>query len=319
MISIDKINYRLVNLSLIFIIFFLSIKILPDIIPFLKNYSFNFVISLYISIILYSISKSFEKRLNSKLTKVLVIILFIGVIFLLIYLLVPKAYNLILNFKVIINRNVSNKFIKSYVFKISDNLLDFSTNILFKSIGIIKNIIEVIIFSIVLFLSMPFIISNLDKLFLRGKYNNIYLKMKNDFNKYFNTLIKLVLIEIVEYTFLFFIIHNPYYLVLGILMGITSLIPYLGNLIVSIFALFLSMSISFKLFIFTALIILIIPILDSYIRDPKIYKSSLKINGFKVILTTLILSYFLGIIGIIIAVPTIIVFDNLFYSYKYKI
>ena len=88
----------------------------------------------------------------------------------------------------------------------------------------------------------------------------------------------------IEYTFIYYFIGHPYYLLIGYLAGITTIIPMFGAILTNIIALITGIYVSKKLFILSALVIILCPIIDSYLIDPKIYNKNIKISQIKIII-----------------------------------
>ncbi|MFA7688881.1 MAG: AI-2E family transporter, partial [Bacilli bacterium] len=112
--------------------------------------------------------------------------------------------------------------------------------------------------------------------------------------------------QIIEYTLLFYIIGHPHFLLLGILSGITTIIPYFGGLFTSVIALITASVISTKLLILTLIICIVFPNIDAYIISPKIYSKAIKLHPLIIIFAVLTGGILFKTIGIIIALPATI-------------
>jgi predicted PurR-regulated permease PerM len=124
---------------------------------------------------------------------------------------------------------------------------------------------------------------------------------------YFSALGKIILIQTIEYIILFYIIGHPNYLLLGILAGITTIIPYFGGIFTNIIALITASVISTKLLILTLIVCIVFPNIDAYIISPKIYSKAIKLHPLVIIFSILTGGILFKMIGIIIALPITII------------
>ena len=335
MIIIDKINYKLINFALILIIFFFIIltksfwinillvvkKILtPIVLSFTTAYFFNAVVNLL---------NVKSKKYN--LIKIIVLFLFLFVFSILFYFAFPILIKEILNIlssilkfsDMVFNNNIDEiNFIKPIITDLIARIINgFSNNgftYFFKSIDIISNFIIILILS-VYFLFKIEDIKKYVKAYLK-KYNRLYLVIKNidvSLNNYLKSLFIIVIIEMVEYTFIYFLIGHENFLLIGLLAGLTTIIPYFGALFTNIIAL-ITASNNLTLFILSSLVILICPIFDSYIIDPKIYHKNINITPIATIISIIVCSNLFGFIGVVIAIPFYIITREIFKVYLKK-
>ena len=336
MIIIDKINYKLINFALILVIFFFIIltksfwldiflifkKILtPIIISFSIAYFFNSVVNL-INI----------KSKKYNLIKIIVLLLFILVFTLLFYFALPILIKEFLNIlssilefsemffdsKNLSDLNFLKPVITDLIVKIINNFSNNGFTYFFKSIDIISNFIIILILS-GYFLFKLDDIKEILKTYLI-KYNRLYLVIKNidiSLNNYLKSLFIIVIIEMVEYTLIYFLIGHENFLLIGLLAGITTIIPYFGALFTNVIAL-ITASHDLTLFILSSLVILICPIFDSYIIDPKIYHKNINITPIATIISIIVCSNLFGFIGVVVAIPFYIITREIFMVYLKK-
>lgn len=330
MIVLIKLNYKLVNLFLAIASFFLILKLIPESIGLFEYISpiiTPILISFLISYMLYLIYKFLPNKINKniKILIVLFILLIVTIVF--IFKLIPilkKELTFLADMISYITKNIPKRinvsnnismYLEKSLSNISNNIYKITSDVILKSINTIKTVIFVITLSIFIFIGMDQIKEKLYLLLKKTKYECLIKNILLDISKYFKSLGIIMIIEFVEYTFVFFIIGHENYLLLGLLMSISSLIPYLGNTIVNILSILFSLRISRICFILTVTATLLLPILDAYVVDPKIIKSTLKINPIKIILVSILLNLIFGAVGFILAVPTIIIIENIL-SYK---
>ncbi len=100
----------------------------------------------------------------------------------------------------------------------------------------------------------------------------------------------------------------PYSALVSVIVGMTNIIPYFGPFIGSIPAFFIILTQDvFKAFLFLALIIVIQQI-DGNIINPRIVGKTTSINSMWVIIAITVVGGWLGIVGMVIAIPLFSVF-----------
>ena len=168
----------------------------------------------------------------------------------------------------------------------------------------------IVIFAAVYFLIDMEKIRKFIKSKLGGKTNRRYKYVKTldvELGNYCIGLGENILVQLFEYTLVFFIIGHPNYLVLGILAAFTTIIPYFGALVVDILALLIASVISTKLFILTILVIVICPQLDGYVIGPKIYGKTNKLHPLVSIFAVFAGGILGGFWGIVLSLPVAII------------
>jgi predicted PurR-regulated permease PerM len=106
---------------------------------------------------------------------------------------------------------------------------------------------------------------------------------------------------------LFWFFHLRYPLLLGFIVGITDVIPYFGPIIGAVPALIIAATVSVKLVIITAVIILVLQFLEGNILSPYIVGKSLHMHPLLIILAITAGGEIGGVIGLILAVPVLVV------------
>lgn len=107
---------------------------------------------------------------------------------------------------------------------------------------------------------------------------------------------------------LFWIFHMKYPLLLGLIIGITNVIPYFGPVIGAIPAVIIASAISVKMIIITVCIVLVMQFLEGNILSPLIVGKSLHMHPLVIILALLIGEELGGILGLILSVPILAIF-----------
>ena len=108
-------------------------------------------------------------------------------------------------------------------------------------------------------------------------------------------------------------LHVRYFVLLGILMGITNLIPVAGNLITITLAILVAASDSWTKALGVMIAYLVYVQLENAVLTPRIMKTSVDLMGITVLVALLCGTEVAGIVGALVAVPTaamIVVFAN---------
>ncbi len=105
----------------------------------------------------------------------------------------------------------------------------------------------------------------------------------------------------------YWILGVPYFALLGLIIGISDLIPIVGMLfsvIVVLLVIFLTMQLTVGVVLSGIAVIGCLHLLEAYILGPKIVGEGIGIPPVVMILSLIIFGYFLGFLGLLIAVPT---------------
>lgn len=102
---------------------------------------------------------------------------------------------------------------------------------------------------------------------------------------------------------LFWAFHMKFALVLGMIIGITNVIPYFGPLIGAVPALIVASTVSVKMIIIVVIIIIILQFLEGNILSPYIVGKSTHMHPLFIMFALLLGEEVGGMIGMIVAVP----------------
>lgn len=324
-----KLNYRLLNILILIAIVCLIYTIKDlwlGIVLKIIDISFPFFVAFAVAYAVYPIvNKLNEFGLPKWLSIAIVCFLGLGFLATIVILIVPMLYDQILlflsNISVFIS-DISTKYelnlgvLQTSITEISSNIMksigsyisDGAVNVVNASISVVTSLI-IIIFSAVYFLIdmekiRTFIKRKLGRSNSR-RYN--YVKsLDKELSNYCVGLGQNIIVQLFEYTFVFFIIGHPNYLVLGILAAFTTVIPYFGAFVVDILALLIASVISTKLFILTLIVVLVCPQIDGYIIGPKIYGKTNKIHPLVSIFAVFAGGILGGFWGIVLSLPVAI-------------
>ncbi|OEH91514.1 AI-2E family transporter [Bacillus solimangrovi] len=104
-------------------------------------------------------------------------------------------------------------------------------------------------------------------------------------------------------TLAFWLVGMKYALILGILIGLTNVIPYFGPIIGAVPALIIAFTVSIKMVIIVVVIIILLQFLEGNLLSPIIVGKSLHMHPIFIIFALIAGGEVGGIIGLIIAVP----------------
>lgn len=325
----NKINYKLINLSLVTLIIFLMYRtghlwmgVTNTTLSIVGPFFFAFVVA-------YALYPFLRYLQNKKIPKgiavFIVIGLVLGILAITVGLIAPLLFNqlsslfnniiaflkeLSLNFDLDIGplqTNLSESFndiIKSLSKYISDGAVSL--------IGISLNAISIVVIS---FSAAIYFLIDMDRMrtytkkYLRKHSKKMYRYVRlldHEMKNYFDGFFKIVLITLVEYTITFYIIGHPNALLLGFLAAVATLIPYFGGIITNCIACVTAFVISPALFIRTVIAFFVLSNVDGYIINPFVYGKTNQVHPIVVIMSVFAGGILWGILGIVISLPVAI-------------
>ena len=335
----NKLNYKLLNLliliAIICLLYFirglwlgLVTSIFGIISPFLLAFGLAYVI--------YPLVKKLIDAGAPKWLAILTVcILGVGSLFIIIVLTVPLIYEQTLAFLSNISMflsDLSSKYeinfggLQSALTDISSNLISSLGNVLSNgAIGILNSSINVISTGIVVICAAVYFLIDMEKIrmFIKGVLKRKHIrtmdfvcKLDTELTKYIGGMGLTIIIQIIEYTIAFALIGHPNYLILGILSGISAIIPWFGGFLVAVVSLLVSSVISGKMFVLTVIICIICPILDGNVIGPKVYGKTNNLHPLLVIFAVFAGGAIGGFWGIVISLPIAIAIKAAFMFYK---
>ena len=333
----NKINFKLINIAIIITIIFLLYQIRGlwlGVIDVALDIITPFLVAFAIAYALYPLTQKLVVNGFPKwLANLLVLLITFGFIITIIILVIPMLYEQLLLFLSNISTfisDISDKYsinlggLETSLSDISSSLIqnvgstisNGAINVLNASVGFATAFIVVVFVFIYLLIDMEKIRENIKKFIgrKRTKAYNYIKKLDHEVSNYFSGLGKNILIQFVEYTTIFFIIGHPNYLILGVLMSISTIVPIFGGLIVNILALLIASVISPTLFWLTLAVCCICPQIDSYVIAPKVYGKTNQIHPLINIFAVFTGGILGGALGIIISLPIAII---IIATYKY--
>ena len=336
----NKLNYKLINLTLVAIaIYFvyktgnLWIGLISKIIHIFLPFIFAFAIAYAMYPFLQKmIKKHIPKWLGVSIIVFLILALIAFVIYIVSTILVGQLTSLfdglitfvkrLSEFNFDINVAGLEKDLSSIFKNVLSNVGTYVSNGAINIIGTSLNILSKFLIAAAAFV---YFLVDMDK--IRHGIRNFFLKrssktfnyvkeLDHQMRKYLSGLLTVMLISIVEYTFAYTIIGHPNALLLGFLAGVANLIPYFGGMANNTLAAILAFVVSPYLFIKTIITFMVLSMIDSYVINANVYGKTNSIHPLIVIVSVFAGSSLFGIMGIVISFPLAIIIVTTYKHYK---
>ena len=334
----NKIDFKLINVSLFVLIIFLlyqTSNLWIGLVKLISKIIFPFLIAFAVAYALYPFSKYLEehkipKKLSIFIVLAIVVAIF-GVVLFMVFPLLFEQLGSLFNSIITFIKEISLEY--DIDFGPLQSTLSDSFNEIIKTLGkyISDGAISVIGIS-VNYLSIAFIavasaiyfLNDMDKiresikrkLSKNTKMYNYVRALDHSMKNYVTGFLKIVLITIFEYGIAFLIIGHPHAILLGFLAAVASLIPYFGGMFTNFIAAITAFVVSPALFIKTVIVFFILSGLDSYVINPYVYGKTNEVHPLVVILSVFAGGKLLGVLGIIISLPVAILLLTTYHYFK---
>lgn len=338
----DKLNYKLLNILIIIAIICLLYFIRGlwiGIVTTIFNVIAPFLLAFAIAYVIYPIVKKLIDSGAPKWLAILTVcILGFGSIFIILILTVPLLYEQTLLFLSNISMLLSDlstkyeinfgglqttltDFSSNIISNIGSTISDGAINIVNSSVSAFSTAIVVVGAAIYFLIDMHQIRESIKKYLSRKSRKTcaFLTKLDDELIKYIGGLGRTILIQIIEYTLAFLLIGHPNYLILGVLSGLSAIIPWFGGFLVAVISLLVSSVISTKLFILTVIVCIVCSILDGNVIGPKVYSKTNKLHPIVVIFAVSAGGAIGGFWGIVISLPIAIMIKTTYNFYQKEI
>lgn len=340
MVKRNKVDFRLVNISLIVLIFFLIYRtgnLWIDTVAKIVAIFTPFVLAFALAYAEYPlVEKLRAKKMSKNLSTALVIFATVGIAIFVIYIiasvLVGQLSDLFANISSFLtefsegdwNINISglqetlNEGFKSIITDLTKYVSDGAINIIGSSITVIGNLFFAFAAYTYFLIDMEKIRKFLKEFLIRRSEKTFrFVKLLDgEMMKYLSGLMQVMIISVFEYSIVYAIIGHPNAILLGFLAGIANLIPYFGGIACNSIAAITAFVISPGLFVRTVIAFFLLSSVDSYLINPLIYGKSNSIHPLITIFAMFAGSMILGIVGIFIAFPVAIIICAAYNFYK---
>jgi len=338
----NKVNYKLVNLTLVILAIFFLYKtghLWMGIVNKVVGIMLPFLFAFALAYALHPILKFMQKKKIPKGLAVTIIVLTLALIVsVLIYVvstvLVGQLSNLFNSILAFINKLSNYEFSSDVNFSGLENSLNDVFKNIMSNIGqyVSNGTIHLVntslgLFSKVCIAAAAFVYLLIDMDKIREGVRNFFKKRKKktyDFvssldhqmKKYLSGLVIVMIISVFEYSIVYSIIGHPNALLLGLLAGVANLIPYFGGIMNNCVAAVTAFVISPSLFIKTLVVFTVLSMVDSYVINANVYGKTNSIHPLIVIFSVFAGSAIFGIMGIVISFPMAILGVTAFKFYK---
>lgn len=156
----------------------------------------------------------------------------------------------------------------------------------------------------------------------KHEFNRLH-KFLSDFEKllsrYVGGLLIVMFVLTIISTIMFLISGLDNALLFGFIIGLTNMIPFIGNIIGGAIAVVFALSQSLTLAIIILIEVIVLVIIESNFVTPMIQSKSISINPLLIIFGITIFGYIFGFFGVLLAIPLIIFFKLIIKHYFEKL
>lgn len=340
MLNDKKLDYKLVNLAVLALIVYLMYhtgnlwigifnKIVSIVLPFLIGFGVAYSV--------YPIVQKLRKRnwpkglaIFTVVMVMFVLLIFMGYIFCTTCVsqisnlfnslieFVKELGNTNLNIDISSLQNTLNDTLKNILDGLTKYVSDGAINLVSTSISFIGKFLIGTAAFIYFLIDMDKIRSESKKLLKKKskKTFNFFILLDGQMRNYLSGLVQVMIISVFEYGLSYMIIGHPNAIVLGLMAGIATLIPYFGGIATNIVAAITAFIVSPALFIRTCIAFFLLSTLDSYIINPHVYGKTNSIHPLITIFALFAGGKIFGILGVLISFPLAIFIITLVKYYK---
>ena len=290
--------------------------------------------------ILHPFVKILRNKFNHKTSVFLVFLLFLVLMISVFGFVLPVVFKEMVHFfeqipNIVENLDVvNNKFIEKVIdfIKTHIDLHKILEERLIKleevGMNFIKSLFSIILIFVLSVIITAYILVDFDNIvaWLKNKtserkYKKIRIcltRMKELMYSYFTGVFLVLVFMFISSSLSFKIIGLKYYIVMGLLFAFCNIIPYIGPYIGGAFAVISGLMISYKVSILALMIVVGLQLFENYILTPKIQSKKLNIKPFYLLLTVIIMGKLLGIIGMLVSIPILSLFQTIFDIFLFK-
>ena len=335
----NKLNYKLVNITLIFLILFLIYltgNLWLSILSKGWKICFPFLIGFVVAYALYPFTlflrdHKIPKKISNILTLLLIIALFLFLAFSIFPILTSELSNLFGNIITFIKeisldydldlgplQSTLNNSFNDIIALAGKYVSDGAVNIINTSFSVLSTGIIAASASVYFLFDMDSIRKHFRRIMKTKKKKTFryFQAIDKEMKNYLSGFFRIALISCFEYGIAYYIIGHPSALLLAVLASIANLIPYFGGIINNIIAAITAFAISPALFFRTLIAFAVLSALDGYVINPLVYGKTNQIHPIVVISAVFAGGILGGILGIIISLPVAIIIITTYKYYK---
>ncbi len=320
----NKINYQLVNILLVAIIAFIVV--------YTKDYWGGFILKVFdvifpfflafvIAYVLHPFVKFLEgKGVRKNLAIAIIVVLLLAAIVAILWITLPMLYDQLLMFANSLSqfmRDMSTRFdmdlgntgITDILNKLIEQLGAYvssgTVDVIGKSINIIGKACIALVVGVYLLFDMDRIRARVKHELNRisRRTTNFVRKLDTEIGNYFHGFFILMIVTFVEYSVLYRIIGHPNWMIMGVIMAVSIIIPYFGGIVGNCIGIITASVVSTPVLIGSVLICIIFANVDGYVISPKIYGKTNNLNPIAIIFAITVGGALFGFLGIVAAIP----------------
>ena len=141
-------------------------------------------------------------------------------------------------------------------------------------------------------------------------------KLNHNFHRYISTQTIDGLILGTLMTITLFLFGSPYFLVLGIILGIFNYVPYFGSIVGTLLAVIVvAFTQGLAIAGVAAIVLFIIQQIDGNVIQPKLMGGSFSMSPLLIIVSVTIGGFYAGILGMLVAIPIVAILKELMDDY----
>jgi predicted PurR-regulated permease PerM len=281
------------------------------------------------------VTKLQKHGFNRGVASSLVYIIFLAILFIFFWILIPTIYNqlqdlitslpnIVDSLKVWIGDALSNvdnsvmdaTTVQNNIFNAMEDFMSTTTTnlptLILNSVGTIFSGIGTFAISLVIGIYMLIDFNSISGHFMhyipkkhKEEIGNLIEEIGTELRKCVNGTLFVAFMVFVGDSIGFAIVGLKAPLLFGLLCGVTDLIPYIGPYIGGIAAIIVGFSQSPIIGIITILIVCLVQCLENYVLQPVVMSKTMKLHPVTIIIGLLLFGHFFGIVGMILATPSI--------------
>jgi len=320
------------------------IGILLELIKVIAPFFIGFVVAWLLRPLVLKLN---EKTNSNTLSSIIVFASFVLIIFVLLYAFIPTIYHevnelvgLLPGFVEKLTTGVNNFFenieninLTSFKDKLLLNITSISAefakdlpntiiNLIASFFSGIGTVVMGLIIGIYMLIDYDNICNHFRKIFpkkIQMDINKLFDKMSGEVRKCVNGTFLVALMVLFCDSIGFTLIGLNAPLLFGLFCGITDLIPYIGPYIGGAAAVIVGFTQDPLIGIGTLIICVIVQIVESYILQPIVMSRASNLHPIVIIISLLVFGHFFGILGMVLATPTLTILRVLYEFIKEKI
>lgn len=189
--------------------------------------------------------------------------------------------------------------------KLIPNLSDSLPHILSTAMSVLATSVIAIVASIFMCFGWEKIRFGVERVSRRisKRFYEIVFDINEEESSYIRSLLILVILHFAEYSILYLLVGHQDWLIMGLLTGLSLIIPYLGPTVANVIGIFTALSLPTGNVIFLIAAILIMSGTDEYVMAPFVHSHNTHVTPLWAIFSVFAGGVMFGSFGVVIAIP----------------